>query len=321
MTQPTKDPNVIDMGETGAPAAQPLAVASQPAQQKMQVAPQQPTTPGYLLQIAVQQGADLDKLERLMALQERWEAMEAKRAFVAAMAAFKAEPMTIFKKKQVGYTTKDGDFVGYTHARLADVTDVVVPAMGRHGLSHRWDIRQDAGRVHVACVITHQLGHSERVEMDCPPDTSGKKNPLQQIASATSYLQRYTLLAVTGMATKDMDNDGADAGDGDDDSGADDKGARGGAPKPPPPPPPPPPAVPPTWPDNSFNAQFPRWEKAVQSSLKSVDDILALARSKGALTKEQEASIRGIKPAEQQTAVDPFVADMEAAEREQGEAQ
>ena len=177
----------------------------------LQQAQHQPTTPGYLLQLAVQQGADLEKLERLMALQERWEAAEAKRAFVAAMAAFKAEPMTIFKKKQVGYTTKDGDFVGYTHARLADVTDVVVPAMGRHGLSHRWDIRQDGGRIHVSCIVTHRLGHSETVVMDCPPDSSGKKNPLQQIASATSYLQRYTLLAVTGMATKDMDNDGAGA--------------------------------------------------------------------------------------------------------------
>jgi hypothetical protein len=92
----------------------------------------------------------------------------------------KAEPMTIFKKKGVGYTTRDGDFVGYTHARLADVTDVVVPAMGRHGLSHRWDIRQEGGRVHVACVVTHRLGHSESVAMDCPPDASGKKNPLQQ---------------------------------------------------------------------------------------------------------------------------------------------
>jgi len=175
---------------------------------------QQQATPGYLLQLAVQQGADLEKLERLMALQERWEAAEAKRSFVAAMAAFKAEPMTIFKKKQVGYTTKDGDFVGYTHARLSDVTDVVVPAMGRHGLSHRWDIRQDGGRIHVSCVVTHRLGHSEAVVMDSPPDTSGKKNPLQQIASATSYLQRYTLLAVTGMATNDMDNDASEAGGG-----------------------------------------------------------------------------------------------------------
>ena len=40
------------------------------------------TTPAALLAMAVQQGADLDKLERLMALQERWEANEARKANV-----------------------------------------------------------------------------------------------------------------------------------------------------------------------------------------------------------------------------------------------
>lgn len=257
----------------------------------------QPTTPGYLLQLAVQQGADLEKLERLMALQERWEAAEAKRAFIAAMAAFKAEPMTIFKKKQVGYTTKDGDFVGYTHARLADVTDVVVPAMGRHGLSHRWDIRQEGGRIHVSCVVTHRLGHSETVVMDCPPDTSGKKNPLQQIASATSYLQRYTLLAVTGMATKDMDNDGADAGDGE--CGDDDNGARAGSPKPPPPPP----AALPEYTDDEFAEKLPPWVDQLtipnEKTGKCIapERLIAFIESKGKrFTQAQKDKLTSYKP-------------------------
>ena len=60
--------------------------------------PQQAATPSVLLAMAVQQGADLDRLERLMALQERWEANEARTAFVAAMTAFKAEPLEIFKR-------------------------------------------------------------------------------------------------------------------------------------------------------------------------------------------------------------------------------
>ena len=40
-------------------------------------------TPMAMLQIAVQQGADLEKLEKLMALQERWEATEALRRALA----------------------------------------------------------------------------------------------------------------------------------------------------------------------------------------------------------------------------------------------
>jgi hypothetical protein len=34
------------------------------------------------------------------------------------------------------------------------------------------------------------------------------KNAIQQVASTTTYLQRYTLLAITGMSTKGMDDDG-----------------------------------------------------------------------------------------------------------------
>jgi trans-aconitate methyltransferase len=58
----------------------------------------------------------------------------------------------------------------------------------------------------------------------------------------------------------------------------------------------------PVWPDEAFSAQFPRWEKAVQAGLKSVDDILTLAKTKGALTQMQEAAIRALKPAQQGSA-------------------
>lgn len=175
--------------------------------------PAQAPTPSTLLAMAVQQGADLDKLERLMALQERWEANEARKAFTEAMTAFKAEPLTIFKNRSVGYTTKDNEFVGYKHASLDEVVSVVVPAMARHGLSHRWGVRQDSGRIFVTCFVTHRAGHSESVGMDAAPDNSGKKNPIQQVASSVTFMQRYTLLAITGLATTDPnDDDGRGSG-------------------------------------------------------------------------------------------------------------
>lgn len=60
------------------------------------------------------------------------------------------------------------------------------------------------------------------------------------------------------------------------------------------------PQGPAVWPDEAFAAQLPRWTKAVQAGLKTHDEILTLARSKGALSPEQEAAIRGIKkPAEE----------------------
>lgn len=53
---------------------------------------------------------------------------------------------------------------------------------------------------------------------------------------------------------------------------------------------------PPTWPAESFATQLPRWTKAVEAGMKSVDDIIAMATSKGALTPEQEKAIRALKP-------------------------
>lgn len=165
-----------------------------------------------LVETMVSRGGDLANLDRMLDLQIKWEANEARKAFVAAMAAFKAEPMEILKRKLVSFETRDGDTTSYRHAELADVTDAVVPAMGKHGLSHRWDIKQQGGAITVTCTITHALGHSESVEMTAAPDASGKKNAIQQVASTTTYLQRYTLLAATGMATKGMDDDGGGYG-------------------------------------------------------------------------------------------------------------
>ena len=58
------------------------------------------------------------------------------------------------------------------------------------------------------------------------------------------------------------------------------------------------------WPTDSFEAQFTRWEKAVQAGLKSAADILAMASSKGELTQEQTDRINALQPATPTTAGD-----------------
>jgi hypothetical protein len=167
------------------------------------------TTPATLLAMAVEQGADIEKLEKLMALQERWEAGEAKKAYVVAMNAFKANPPAIIKDRHVSFETSKG-VTEYDHATLANVTSSICAALAEHGLSHRWDVEHlDGGQIRVTCVITHVLGHSESVPMQAGRDESGGKNNIQALGSTVSYLQRYSLLAATGLATYDMDNDGA----------------------------------------------------------------------------------------------------------------
>jgi hypothetical protein len=171
----------------------------------------QAVTPGDLLRLALERGADLDRLEKLMDLQQRFEEGEARKAYVADMAAFKMNPPEIVKDKAVGFTDKAGNFVGYKHATLGNVTSAIVEALACHGFSHRWDTEQQGANVTVTCVVTHRMGHSERTTLSAAKDDSGKKNSIQQMASTITYLQRYTLLAATGLATHEQDDDGTGA--------------------------------------------------------------------------------------------------------------
>jgi len=160
-------------------------------------------TPGDLVRYALDNGADIERLEKLMAMQIQWEEREAKKAYVAAMAEFKKNAPEIYKSKLVEFSG-----TSYMHATLGDVAKAVIESLAKHGFSHRWDVEQPGdGRIIVRCIITHDLGHSETNSMESIADNSGKKNSIQSIASAVTYLSRYTLLAACGLATQDMPDD------------------------------------------------------------------------------------------------------------------
>ena len=75
------------------------------------------TTPATLLQMAVQQNADLDKLEKLMDLQERWQTEQAKRAYSEALAGFQSKLEPIIKKRQA-HNSMYADMDDIAQARL-----------------------------------------------------------------------------------------------------------------------------------------------------------------------------------------------------------
>ena len=107
-------------------------------------------TPMQMLQLAVEKGASVEQLERLMALQERYEANEAKKAFVAAMTKFKATPVWIAKNKDVDFQSSKGRTY-YRHATLDNVCDMLVPALSAVGISHRWETEQTDSTIKVTC--------------------------------------------------------------------------------------------------------------------------------------------------------------------------
>ena len=137
----------------------------------------QPNSPASLMMQAFKHGASLESVEKMMDLQERWEANEARKAYNAAFAAFKDEAVRIIKNKTV-----DGNspLKGKKYAELFTVVNAVTPALSKHGLSASWRITKDEKDwLEVTCTIKHISGHSESVAMGGPPDDGGAKNKIQ----------------------------------------------------------------------------------------------------------------------------------------------
>ena len=80
----------------------------------------QPQTPANLLALAVQQGANVEQLEKLMALQERWQAQQARMAYFAALARFQATVPPIPKGRKVEYNR-----TSYSFAALEDIANAI----------------------------------------------------------------------------------------------------------------------------------------------------------------------------------------------------
>lgn len=162
-------------------------------------------SPMGMMMAAMSKGASLEQVEKMMDLQERYEKREAEKAYNAAFAAFKAEAVRIVKGRKV----TDGPLRGKEYAELHDVVDAVTPALSRHGLSTAWKLtRDEKDWLEVTCTLKHVGGHSESVSMGGPPDAGGAKNALQARASTKSYLERYTLKAICGVAEGGDDTDG-----------------------------------------------------------------------------------------------------------------
>lgn len=164
-------------------------------------------TPMDMVGRAVASGASIEVVEKLMALHERWEANQGRKAFDEAMAAAKAEIPVIFKSREVDFTSAKGR-THYRYEDLAEIAKTINPILGKHGLSYRFRTTSPANEpVTVTCIVSHRLGYSEENSLSAGRDESGNKNSIQAIGSTLTYLQRMTLKAALGLAAS-SDDDG-----------------------------------------------------------------------------------------------------------------
>lgn len=178
-------------------------------QQEIPGLPAVSVTPMQLVERAMAAG-NLELVEKFMALQERWEANQARKAFDAAIASAKAEIKPIVKKQEVDFTSNRGR-TNYKYEGFSDIAEHVDPILAKYGLSYRHRSKQDGKILTITCRLAHRDGHCEETELFAGFDESGNKNGIQSIGSTATYLQRYTLKLALGLAAA-KDDDG-NAGD------------------------------------------------------------------------------------------------------------
>nr|WP_299379727.1 ERF family protein [uncultured Halomonas sp.] len=142
---------------------------------------------------------DIDKMERLLQMQERVLDRQALMAYSAAMAAMQTELPSIAER---------GKGNNGHYATLEDIVDTVRPILQRHGFAVSFRIVTQERGIEVTGVLMHRDGHREETSMLLPADVSGNKNAVQAFGSSTSYGKRYVLCALLNITTRDQDDNG-----------------------------------------------------------------------------------------------------------------
>ena len=142
---------------------------------------------------------DVDKIQRLFDIREQLLARTAEMQFVDAMAQFKEHcPVVSKDMENKQYKSK--------YTSIGNLVNTINPALGKYGLSANWEIEQ-TDAIKVTCVLSHIGGHKKSASLSAGPDTSGAKNPIQQVKSTITYLSLITFQTVTGIATHGANED------------------------------------------------------------------------------------------------------------------
>lgn len=159
-----------------------------------------------LVRYALEKGADVGVMERMLALHRQMKADDAKEAFDRSMAELQRNMPTIVK-------TKAGAKNAYVYAPLEEIIHQVKHLISDHGFSYTINSEippdQKAAVVKAIVTVTHAAGHSKPSEFTVPIDT---QNPMmtapQRYGGAMTFAKRYAFCNAFGIMTADVDLDG-----------------------------------------------------------------------------------------------------------------
>ena len=169
----------------------------------------QPDNPMALIHMSIRDGdVDVDKLERLMEMQERWQREEARKAFFDAMNRVQADAPVVVRDAHNPQTNSH-------YAKLESVSKALKPIYTAHGLSLAFgtDASPVEGCVRITCDVQHVQGHERSYFADIPLDIAGikgstNKTKVHATGSSYSYGQRYLTCLIFNITLANQDNDG-----------------------------------------------------------------------------------------------------------------
>jgi len=168
-------------------------------------------------QIALNPDADVEKLERMMAMYERLKAKEAELAYNAAKGRIlkKLASIKIVKNRSVLHEFEQGKpqkgaYEAFKYAPLEEIDKHLRPPLAEEDmdLSYSDEPREDGGIVIRGRLKHLPGGHYEDSFMPAPLDTTGGKSNVQAVGSTNSYLRRYVACNIFNIVVVGDDDDG-----------------------------------------------------------------------------------------------------------------
>jgi len=155
---------------------------------------------------------DVEKLERVMAMQITILDREAEQEYTRAMVRVQSGLSGITRDKHNPQT--HSMFVS-----LEAMKKAVVPSYTKEGFALSYG-EGDSGKpdvIRITCKVMHSNGHSETFFYDNPVDDKGikgnvNKTPTHGKSSAVTYAERYILKLIFNLTIQDEDDDGNAAG-------------------------------------------------------------------------------------------------------------
>jgi len=167
-----------------------------------------------MIAVAAAQDVDVEKLEKLMDLQERWEDRQAKHAFVVAMA-------TVQESIEPVIADAENDQTGSRYSKLTTIVSALAPHYTKEGFSLSFSTGDcasqrliDDGWFRTLAELNHVGGYTKTYHVDLPADTRGPQGTVNKtVIHGTKSAITYARVILMGLifnftTTQDVDNDG-----------------------------------------------------------------------------------------------------------------